>query len=510
MFVLELVRTHLAAGAVAAVLALVAGLLVAVPAAADDDGVQPARVDGADRYETAANIARHTHASADTAILATGQDYPDGLAAAFAAGSVDGPILLTGAEQVPASTWAALDELAVQDVVVVGGTAAVSAAVTSELADAGYDVDRVEGVNRYQTASAVAMRSGTGVGVGELEGDRTAILASGASFADALAAGPVAAAQQLPLFLTPPDTTEFSVNRSLEQLDIERIVIVGGTAAVSSAVVEHYEAAGYAVERWAGATRTETAQVVADNASARLGFSPDLLLLARGDDFADALAAGAHGGVHAAPLLLAATPAALDDGTRAWIREACADISVIRALGGTAAVSDAALSQAVLQTEFCHEPGEFIGEITTVDRQSDPFPGDGEMAELVEVRTGEHELFDRVVFEFDGPELPGWATALEDTPLRHPQSGQEIPLDGEAYVGLSFVPAHAHWGDGGYDGPERIAVDGESVTDVVLTMDHEDQLLWAIGLEAEEGYAVGFRESPTRFVVDVPHPDVDW
>jgi putative cell wall-binding protein len=345
------------------VIALVLALLPATAAAQQeqDDGVSPARIDGETRFHTAANIATTTFDSADVAVLATGQDYPDALAASFAAGSVEGPVLLVTRDGVPAPTWTALEALDVDAVVLIGGDAAISAAVEEELGDAGYETDRIEGVNRFQTASAVAMRYGTEQGIGTVEGQRTAILASGESFPDALSAGPLAAAASLPLLLTPRDTTEFSVNTSLEQLDIERIIVVGGQAAVSSDVVEFYQER-YEVERFAGPDRNATAATVATNAIQRFAdFSAAGILLARGDDYPDALSASIHGAQIGAPILLTSNPTVLSPATEGWLTDACPAVDFIRALGGTSAVSTQALDEAVKAAEDClDEPAQPI------------------------------------------------------------------------------------------------------------------------------------------------------
>ena len=343
------------------VLALAVGMLAIGPLAADAHGeepeaVTPARVKGETRLHTAANLATLTFEQADVAHVVYAGDYPDALAASYAAGQVDGPVLLAPHDEVGADspTMAALEELDVSEVRLVGGPAALSEDLAAEFAAAGYETDRIHGVDRYQTASAVAMRYGTETEIGTLEGERTALLASGETFADALASGPVAAGAGFPLLLTPPERTEFSVNTSLEQLDIERIVVVGGPEAVDSSVVEHYEQ-DYTVERWSGADRMATAATVADNAIERLGFSAELTLLARGDAFPDALAASVHGGVNAAPILLAASPEDLGEATATWLAKACPDVDAVRALGGTAAVSGATLDAAVEAAEACLE-----------------------------------------------------------------------------------------------------------------------------------------------------------
>ena len=347
-------RWAVVAAVFAVVLAMVVTLLSAVPAAAEH--VTPARVEGETRYGTAANIASLTFEGADVAHLVTGETFPDALAASFAAGASDGPILLTTADEVPQPTWDALDELDVTTVVLVGGTDAISSEVENEVRDEGYRTDRITGVNRYQTASAVAMRYGVSGQVGTIDGDRVAMLASGADFPDALAAGPIAANMQFPLFLTPPDDTEVSVNTALEQLHIDVILLIGGDAAVSSSVERYYDDRGYTVERVAGANRAATARVLADMARSRLGWDMELQLLARGDDFPDALAGSIHGAATTSPILLASSPTTLGTETARWLRNNCPQVEAVRAFGGAEAITAGTLAEAVGAANTCEHP----------------------------------------------------------------------------------------------------------------------------------------------------------
>jgi putative cell wall-binding protein len=343
-------------------LALAVALMPALAAAQDDQdedeeevSVTPARVDGETRFHTAANIATLAFEDVTVAVLATGQDYPDALAASYAAGIAEGPVLLAAHDEVPDATMAALEELDVQSIVLIGGPAAISTEVEADLMDDGYEVLRHHGDDRFATAAAVATAYGDGGPVGTLEGDRTALLASGQNFPDALSAGPLAAAANLPLLLTPTDTAHDEVTSTLSELDIERIVVVGGTSAVSSGVVQHYADHGYEMERWDGRDRTETAITVAQNAIERFGFTADGILLARGDDYPDALAASVHAAMIEGPILLSANPQVLSPATEGYLFDLCPEVEFIRAIGGTSAISESVLNEAVLAAEDCAE-----------------------------------------------------------------------------------------------------------------------------------------------------------
>src|SRR5581483_4172666 len=137
--------------------------------------------------------------TAPAAVVASARDFPDALAAAPLAGKLGGPVLLVGADPDQRVTDEA-KRLGAQQVVIVGGTAAVTPAVESSLRSGvpGATVRRISGPDRFDTADAVAHE------VGGASGE--AIVASGTSFADALSAGALAAKAAIPVLLTTRDT----------------------------------------------------------------------------------------------------------------------------------------------------------------------------------------------------------------------------------------------------------------------------------------------------------------
>ncbi|WP_158068377.1 cell wall-binding repeat-containing protein [Serinicoccus sp. CNJ-927] len=184
------------------------------------------RVEGTDRYETSANLAMMFGGDVDTVYLASGADaaYADALTGAARAGSETAPVLLTRPDMVPAATAEALATLNPDNVIVLGGEGAVSDAVyTAVQAD-----DRIAGANRYETAVAISQ---------EHEPDVEIVhIASGRDFPDALAGSALAGTQDVPVLLTKPDQLPSATLAELERLSPERVVILGGTKAVSQDV----------------------------------------------------------------------------------------------------------------------------------------------------------------------------------------------------------------------------------------------------------------------------------
>jgi len=320
------------------------------PLPAEPTTASAARLAGADRYATAAAIAsevqRTRSVPSSVALLARGDAFPDGLTAAKL-GAV--PLLLTTRDTLhPAARWT-LATLGVREVRIVGGVAAVSSTVETQLRDAGYTVTRISGDDRYSTAAATFDAARADRGIGTLNGQRTVLVASGRSFPDALAAGPVAADAHLPILLTEPDTLPSSTSGALDACTSEcpeQAVIVGGTAVVASSVEAELRARGLQVRRVAGETRQGTAVAIAQLAVGELGWALGHVNLARGDTFPDALAAGPLGGAERAPTLLAANAVTVGADARTFLYDHAAGITSLHALGDATAVSTAALLEA--------------------------------------------------------------------------------------------------------------------------------------------------------------------
>ena len=329
------------AGVSAGVLTLTgAAAALAVPASAQQ-GFSFTRLAGADRYATAAAIATSSFATSDNVLIASGQNFPDALAGNYLAGFRSAPLLLTRTASLPTATKNALASLAAKNVTILGGTSAVSSGVEAELTAAGYTVTRVAGNDRYATAKAISETPGAGNVGTDASGAKTAILASGQTFADALTAGPLGYAKKFPVEITNPAVLSADTKAAFADLGIKNVLIAGGTAAVSAAVEAEVKALGITVTRLSGPTRQLTAVAIADYEVANAGFSRAHVNLARGDDFADALAGGPHAGKELSPILLTDTPTALGAAALKYLTDHSNTLASGHIFGGTAAVSDA-------------------------------------------------------------------------------------------------------------------------------------------------------------------------
>jgi len=195
------------------------------------DGVD--RIGAGDRFATSAQIAEIVWAQnpPDVLYVANGMTFPDALAAGPAAGIDQVPLLLVQKNAIPAAIRARLQAIKPKVIAVMGGTGAVSATVFNQLkAIASQGVIRVEGKDRFDTAVNLSSQFWQGVPTS------TVFISSGMQFPDALAIAPVAAGVDGPLLLVKRDSIPESVKSELRARAPQRIVIVGGSSAVSAAV----------------------------------------------------------------------------------------------------------------------------------------------------------------------------------------------------------------------------------------------------------------------------------
>ncbi len=137
-------------------------------------------------------------------------------------------------------------------------------------------VHRIGGDNRCETAERIA---------GEFQWSDNAVIVSGDSYADALAAGPYAANIGGTIFLVQDG---YDISTVLNKYQVKNVVIVGGEKAVSSRIEDKLRES-FQVYRLGGENRYETARLVneqTENLPINVG-------VATGRNFPDALAAGA-------------------------------------------------------------------------------------------------------------------------------------------------------------------------------------------------------------------------
>lgn len=316
-------------------------------AAYDKAVAEPLRIAGQTRYDTSAAISAAGFEKAGTVVVASGENFPDALAASSLAGVYGAPVLLTNPDELSQRVVDEIDRLGADDIIVVGGEKAVSDNVFKELngryATKGFRVSRIAGQTREDTANKIALKLAEGFeGDAGIEWGDTCIIASGTSYADALAASPYAYAKHAPIFLT-NESGELSGDTFdvIKRLGFKHAIVVGGTARIPDSTVQSVDGLSSmeSVERVAGQTRYETATKMAQRCVDE-GMSYDGVSVASGDNFPDAIAGGALAGARGSVLLLAGG----SDEDMSYTLNALAShkgsISTANILGGSAAVSD--------------------------------------------------------------------------------------------------------------------------------------------------------------------------
>jgi putative cell wall-binding protein len=212
------------------------------------------RIGGANRYATAQQVAAaggtvgSTEGRGNTALLASGVNFPDALVAGPLGYAGRLPVEITDPRTLSPETSASLTSLAIRHVVIVGGTAGVSQAVENAVTAKGLTVTRLQGPSRQATAVAVAnYATGTASGLGFSKA--LVDLATGANFPDALTGGPSAGRDKAPLLLTVNATTLGSETQAYLTANSATLTggrVFGGPSAVSDTAVAAAQTAGRA------------------------------------------------------------------------------------------------------------------------------------------------------------------------------------------------------------------------------------------------------------------------
>lgn len=313
----------------------------------DDYDEYVTQIAGSNRFNTAISASRRAFTEpTSTAVICSGENWPDALGGSALAGSLGSPILLTAATQVPSALRYELARLETTDIIVIGGPSSVSADVVQTLEDLpGIEsVRRIGGRDRYETAALVASATVTQRRADSLTNDGGAYIATGFSFPDALGAATAAAHTGRPILLAQTSVVPSVTVDALEELEIDHAYIAGGTGALGEEIDTALLNAGVMeIDRFAGSDRYKTSLLLAEHAISE-GLAWGGLAIATGDEFADAL----PGAVMQARLgsVLVLTPSShLSASTDVAIRDHLEELDSVAILGGEAAVSPLARRQ---------------------------------------------------------------------------------------------------------------------------------------------------------------------
>jgi putative cell wall-binding protein len=326
------------------------------------------RIQGQVMTDTSANLFQRSLGSCSfgrTAVLATSDNYPDALSAAYLAAQYDTAVIITPTAAVAQATLDALRLEGVTTVLVVGGPLAISPADIATLRSTQayfcgppetpafhiggapwmLSVTQIFGQDQYGTAQQVAQyvpagnighsvvpgayggtyndttgANGTAATSVPTANMKTAILATGVNFPDAMAASATSWGENLPILLTEKGSLAPEAAAAILNLGIQQVIVMGGPDAISDNVLTQLEAMGVSTFRIAGIDMTDTAQLLAQFELNRLNASsvPEGLgwittggvglTVTRGDNWQDALSASAFAGDRNSPILVTFDP----------------------------------------------------------------------------------------------------------------------------------------------------------------------------------------------------------
>jgi len=200
------------------------------------------------------------------------------------------------------------------------------------------EIARLAGTNRLGTAIEISKQ-------GFPAGATTAVLASAANFPDVLCGVPLAQAYRAPVLLSNKDTLDPALKAELQRLGVSQVVILGGEGAVAKSVetaIRGIKNNGSFVKtkRISGRDRYVTSSEIAKALAAIKG-APQRVVLASGENFADALSVSPYAARRGYPVML--TPRASTNTTIAATIDSFAPETLI-VVGGNAAVDPLAVS----------------------------------------------------------------------------------------------------------------------------------------------------------------------
>ncbi len=189
------------------------------------------RVAGTNRYATAVAVAAKAAGFSGNPVrvfLVSGETFPDALSLSPASYAAHSPILFATRSSVPLATSQALAGFSPAELVIAGGTSAVTPQAESLPVAS---ILRLAGANRYATSQAIAAWA-DGQGILPITG---VAVATGLDFPDGLSGGSLAGHDGIPLVLTSDayaaETAEW-LKTYRSQLDSVRVL--GGTRALSA------------------------------------------------------------------------------------------------------------------------------------------------------------------------------------------------------------------------------------------------------------------------------------
>lgn len=192
------------------------------------------RIYGADRYATSGEVVKRFFSSSRTIVLATGRGFADALAAGAVAGRLDAPTQLIDGKRLSLGkdVLSRFTAMSVREIILAGGHGSISIQIEQQLRTAGFEVRRLSGATRYETAVQL-------MDAASVDPPAEILLASGEDFPDALTAATLAAQTGAELYLTKAACVPTAPQKAIEAAGSIPRTAVGGVSVVSERALDN-------------------------------------------------------------------------------------------------------------------------------------------------------------------------------------------------------------------------------------------------------------------------------
>ncbi|MCT8975957.1 cell wall-binding repeat-containing protein [Clostridium sp. CX1] len=302
------------------------------------------RFGGQDRYETSKIIADENFKNVDlkNVVIASGNDFPDGLSGVTLARRLNSPLLLV--DKNPQDSQVVLQYITKNldkngKIYILGGQGAVDSSYVEYFTQQGYsgnNITRVGGLDRNETSVKIAQTLNLTKGM-------PVIVTNDSMFADALSISSKAGASQMPILLTSKDNLNRAVENYIKDQQPSTVYIVGGTGVVSENVKNKISnITSSKIVRLGGLDRYDTNEKIND-----YFYSGNLnrVFLANGENFPDSLSGSAAAAFNnGAPLVLVSDRSYVN-GARSINKLTGSNRFTLDILGGNGIVSNYLVSK---------------------------------------------------------------------------------------------------------------------------------------------------------------------
>lgn len=245
---------------------------------AQDNKAITQRISGSDKYNTAVLISKAGFTQANTVIVVSSQDYQDALIATSLSKIRNAPILITKQSSLENVTINEIKRLKATKAFVIGNYGVIGSGVDKQLKGLGIVVTRIDGVDRYDISKKIAQILGVQKGV---------VIAGNFDYSGLLSIATIASMKSMPILLSPKNSLSPKISALIKGRTIPVSYLIGGTSVLNVTIARSVP----------NSKRLSGTDIYNSNVNIINQFSKDFnfntVYLASGEDFTEALSAGA-------------------------------------------------------------------------------------------------------------------------------------------------------------------------------------------------------------------------